>query len=312
MAASSAESTVTSARKQAGNLIRQARVDANLTQVVLAKELNCSQPKINKIETGKSRIKQADLEKVIAVCQVDERTARELRELVTNDQQGKMRSGQRPLRTDAGSLELVPEYFREFTDLEPTAWKVRAWHGERLPGLLQSEQYMLNLFKSNNRSDTVTQLMINRNKRKKVLRQESPPLFHYLLGEGALRRMPGGQDSLILLDQVEYLIQLMETFEDQLAISLVPFNARLAYVPNDFTIMEFVDGTTNFVYVEYPGGGQHLEDPGIYRACDRQLDELRGAALQRQETKAWFLDLAERCRRHRKSNGGPGVADLFR
>jgi transcriptional regulator with XRE-family HTH domain len=298
-----APETVTSIRKQVGILIRQARVNANKTQQMLAAELELSQPTITNIESGRTRISADSLRAVISFCRVDEQMARELWDLVDNDQRGRMPRGQRALRTRAGSLEFVPQYFREFTDLEPTAAKIRAWHGERLPGLVQSEQYMLNLFKSNNRSQrSVSQLMISRNRRKRVLRQESPPLFQYLLGEGALRRMPGGQDSLILLDQLEYLIRLIDTHE-RLAIYLVPFDAKLSYVPNDFTIMEFVDGTTNFVYVEYPGGGQHLEDREIYEACDQQWDELRGAALQRQDTKDWFTALALSCRAEGESTG---------
>ncbi|HJP72636.1 MAG TPA: helix-turn-helix transcriptional regulator [Pseudonocardiaceae bacterium] len=291
--ADAAPETVTSIRKQVGILIRQARTDAKLTQTMLADELGLSQSTITNIESGKTRIAPGNLRKVIVACRVDEHTARELWDLVGNDQRGRMPRGQRALRTRAGSLEFVPQYFREFTELERTAAKIRAWHGERLPGLLQSEQYMLNLFKSNNRSDrTVSQLMIGRNQRKKVLSQDSPPLFQYLLGEGALRRMPGGPDSLIMLDQLEYLIKLIDTHE-RLAIYLVPFDAQLSYVPNDFTIMDFVDGTTNFVYIEYPGGGQHLEDREIYEACDQQWDELRGAALQRQDTRTEFVKLAK-------------------
>ncbi len=291
-----APETVTSIRKQVGILVRQARMTARMTQTELATELGLSQPTITNIEAGKTRIKPGSLRKLIACCHIDEHTARELHDLVDNDQQGRMPRGQRALRTRAGSLEQVPHYFREFTELERTASKIRAWHGERLPGLLQSEPFMLNLFKSNNRSEqTVAQLMMRRNERKKVLRQESPPLFQYLLGEGALRRLPGGRDSLITLDQLEYLIRLIDAHE-RLAIYLVPFDAQLSYVPNDFTMMEFVDGTTNFVYIEYPGGGQHLEDREIYESCDQQWDELRGAALQRQDTRAELVRLVEKYR----------------
>lgn len=299
--ATSEARTVTSIRKQVGILVRQARIDAGLTQTELASALGCSQPKITKLETGQVQIKRDDLTKIISSCRIDDHMARELWDLLDSDQRGRMRRGQRALRTPARSLEMVPRYFREFTDLEPTASKIRAWHGERLPGLLQSEQYMLNLFKSASRSDqTLSQLMISRNRRKRVLEQSSPPLIQFLLGEGVLQRMPGGPDSLILLDQLEYLIRLIDT-HDRLAIHLLPFDARLPYVPNDFTIMEFVDGTTNFVYVEYPGGGQHLEVPEVYLACDRQFDELRGAALQRDETRARLAQRAEQCREHRRA-----------
>src|SRR5580698_1383031 len=107
--------------------------------MALAEELGMSQSTITNIESGKTRIAPVNLRKVIARCRIDEHTAHELWELVDNDQRGRMPRGQRALRTRAGSLEWVPRYFREFTELERTASKIRAWHGERMPGLLQSE-----------------------------------------------------------------------------------------------------------------------------------------------------------------------------
>ncbi|HEX4225281.1 MAG TPA: helix-turn-helix transcriptional regulator [Pseudonocardiaceae bacterium] len=285
--------TVTSIRKQVGNLVRRVRDRERLTQTELGKMIGLSQSTVTNIESGRTRIKPAHLELLISCCHVADDTARELRDLVNDDQQGKMRGGQRALRTRGGPLELVPSHFREFTELEPTASKIRGWHGERIPGLLQSEHYMLNQFKFYNRSgDTVPQLILGRKERKKVFTQHSPPLIQFLLGAGSLRRVPGGPNPLIMQDQLEHLIWLMDEYR-LLSIHLVPFDAKLAYVPNDFTIMEFRDGTTNFVYVEYPGGGQHLEDWEIYKESDQQWDELRGVALERQETYAEFVKLAK-------------------
>jgi transcriptional regulator with XRE-family HTH domain len=301
--------TITSVRKQVGILITRVRKDASLTQQDLAKALSCSQAKVNKLEKGKSQLKQDDLRAILTACHVAPEAEAELRELVSNDRQGRMPRGQRALRTPAGPLDLVPQYFREFTELEPTAHTLRAWHGERVPGFLQSEPYMINQFRSTNRStQTVTQLMITRNRRKRVLDLEHPPRHQILLGEGAFRRVPGGHDLLILRDQLEYLVRLLDRYP-QLSIHMVLFDARLAYVPNDFTIMDFVDGTTNFVYFEYPGGGQHLEDRAVYDACFQQWDELRGAALQRLETRNWFADLAADCRRQLERCSARDVGD---
>ena len=68
----------------------------------------------------------------------------------------------------------------------------------------------------------------------------------------------------VALDQVQYLIQLMESHPD-VSIHILPFDARLPYVPNDFTIMRFTDGTPNCVFVEHVAGGQKIENEAHFK-----------------------------------------------
>src|SRR2546428_580098 len=83
-------------------------------------------------------------------------------------------------------------------------------------------------------------------------------------------------------DQNEHLMELDR--RQRVYVHVLKFNARLAAVPNDFTIMRFPDRTRDFVYIEHSAGGIYLDDQKDFQLFVDAWDRLRGAALERQET----------------------------
>ena len=267
-------STVTSRRRQLGNEIRRARIAAGMTQQDVAELLGCGQGKVNKIESGAVAVKSADLRRMLDAFGVPESEADVLLDLARS-------SGGRRSQW-SGYRSAVPQWFRTFTDLEPAASEILSYHGERIPGPLQSEHYMLTQF-TENRATEVTSLMRNRLDRKQVFELERPPYYRFVLGEGAFHRMPGGSNASVGLDQVEHLLDLEQRYS-RLFVHVLPFGVRLPFVPNDFTIMRFSDGTKDFVFVEHVAGGLYLDDEDDFELFVDAWDRLRGAALERHET----------------------------
>src|SRR5437764_4596534 len=218
-------STVTSRRRQLGNELRRARSTAGMTQQEVADLLGCGQGKINKIESGAVSVKLADLKRMLEAFEVSKTESEMMMELArTGGQRGQW----------SGYRSAVPHWFRTFTDLEPAAAEILSWHGERIPGPLQSEHYMLKQF-GEARATDVTALVRNRLERKQVFDLKRPPYYRFILGEAAFRRMPGGPSPSVALDQVQHLLHLEKTYA-RTFIHVLPFDTRLAYVPNDFTI----------------------------------------------------------------------------
>lgn len=279
-------STVTSVRLRLGNSIREARLAAKMTQEDVAALLDCTQGKINKIETGVVSVKQADLDIMLAAFKIGPAEAQRLREMAdSSDQRGNW----------SGYRSLVPTWFRSFTELEPTASEILGWHGERIPGSLQSEHYMLTQFTEAEVTD-ITGLVRNRRDRKRVFNLKNPPSQRFILGEAAFLRMPGGPNPGVALDQVQYLLELMSTYP-RAAIHVLPFSARLAYVPNDFTIMRFTDGTANCVFVEHVAGMSKISDEAQFQQFVDAGDQLRGSALEKKDTIEFLYRLAARFRK---------------
>lgn len=275
--------TATSLRIRLGNEIRSARLAAGLTQVEVADLLGCKQGKINKIEDGTVGVKQVDLEMMLEAFHVGAATAELMRELAaSSDQRGEW----------SGYRSAVPAWFRTFTSLEQAASEIFGWHGERLHGALQSEHYMLTQFKAAGNTN-VTELVRNRRDRKRVFELKPPPSHRFILGEGAFRRMPGGPNPGVALDQVQHLIDIAETHPD-VSIHVLPFDARLPYVPNDFTIMRFTDGTPNCVFVEHVAGTVKIENETQFKQFVEAWDQLRGPALEKTQTLDFLRDLAAR------------------
>jgi transcriptional regulator with XRE-family HTH domain len=275
--------TATSLRIRLGNEIRSARLAAGLTQVEVADLLGCKQGKINKIEDGTVGVKQADLEMMLGAFHVGAATAELMRELAaSSDQRGEW----------SGYRSAVPPWFRTFTSLEQAASEIFGWYGERIHGALQSEHYMLTQFKVNGNTN-VTELVRNRRDRRRVFELRPPPSHRFILGEGAFHRMPGGPNPGVALDQVQHLIQLAEKYPD-VAIHVLPFEARLPYVPNDFTIMRFTDGTPNCVFVEHVAGSFKIENETQFKQFVEAWDQLRGPALEKNQTLDFLRDLADR------------------
>ncbi|WP_216213415.1 helix-turn-helix domain-containing protein [Amycolatopsis aidingensis] len=275
-------STVTSRRKQLGNELRHARAAAGFTQQQVANVLGCTQGKVNKIESGAVGVKLGDVRAMLEAFGVLGEEAETLMGLA------RAAAGQRGQWS--GYRSVVPHWFRTFTDLEPAATEIMTWHGERIPGPLQSEHYMLKQFTEFGATD-VTSLVRNRLDRKAIFDQQQPPYYRFIISESALRRAPGGHAPAVMLDQLEHLLELER--RSRVYIHVLPFGARLAAVPNDFTIMRFPDRTRDFVYVEHCAGGLYLDDIKDFQIFVDAWDRLRGAALERHETRQFFKELAE-------------------
>ncbi|AXB45769.1 helix-turn-helix domain-containing protein [Amycolatopsis albispora] len=278
-------STITSRRKQLGNELRHARNAARMTQQAVADVLGCTQGKVNKIESGAVGVKLGDVRAMLDAFGIVGDEAETLMNLA------RAAAGQRGHWS--GYRSVVPHWFRTFTDLEPAAAEILTWHGERIPGPLQSEHYMLKQFTEAGATD-VTSLVRNRLDRKAVFDQQQPPYYRFILSEAALRRAPGGHSPGVMLDQVEHLLELEK--RARVYLHVLPFEARLASVPNDFTIMRFPDRTRDFVYIEHSAGGLYLDDVKDFQLFVDSWDRLRGAALEHQDTRQFFKELAEHYR----------------
>lgn len=278
--------TVTSRRRQLGNELRHARAAAGLTQQDVAALLGCGQAKINKIESGSVSVKLSDLKQMLEAFGVNDTDSEMLIELA--------RSGGGKRGQWSGYRAAVPHWFRTFTDLEPAATEILSWHGERIPGPLQSEHYMLTQFRQA-RSTDVTALVRNRLDRKHVFDLHHPPYYRFILGEGAFRRMPGGPNPSVALDQVQHLLELDQRYP-KTSIHVLPFDAKLSFAPNDFTIMRFSDATRDFVFVEHAAGGIYIEDEQDFELFVDSWDRLRGATLERDESVEFLERLASEFR----------------
>jgi hypothetical protein len=223
------------------------------------------------METKLVRIDPPDLEKLIELYGVPADKAAELRRLAELDQQNG------PARTKYSNPMAG---FSELTDVEPEAREIRCWHSERLPGPLQSEMYILKQHEPLlTDPDAVTRVLRERTARTKVFTVPDPPRYRVILSESSLHRMPGGRTTQMVVDQVEHLLKLMNTYE-QLELRILTFDADILYVDSDFQHLMFdKPWLCEFVYIEYPGGARKYKTPHELAECREHWEALSAAAL---------------------------------
>ncbi|MGH3910839.1 MAG: DUF5753 domain-containing protein, partial [Pseudonocardiaceae bacterium] len=191
---------------------------------------------------------------------------------------------------------LVPRYARKYMDLEQVATEILSWHEMRIPGPLQSMHFMLRQFNTAGKVDVAPYLR-NRERRRKLFHQPELKRYHCILAEEALRRAACGLGPSTARDQIDHLLAIndpndpRELADARTSVSLLPVDAAIPHLENDFSILRFTDPGNSFVYIEHVAGAQYLDSASaVEKACAAWQDVAR-AALDRKSTKGLLLKL---------------------
>lgn len=280
------------ARRELAALIKAARreriVDGRgLSQAALAALMGCTQGKIQKIEAASVKIEPENIEQVIEHLGVSSATARRMRQLVAMNAVGEPWSGERAL---------VPRYARKYMELEQVATEILSWHEMRIPGPLQSTHFMLRQFNTAGKVDVAPYLR-NRERRRKLFHQPELKRYHCILAEEALRRAACGLGRSTARDQIDHLLAIndpndfRELADDRTSVSLLPIDAAIPHLENDFSILRFADPGNSFVYIEHVAGAQYLDSPNAVEKACAAWQAVARAAPDRQRTKELLLKL---------------------
>lgn len=269
-------------REQLGELVCAAREARDWSQARLGERIGGSQSKITRIELGKGATKVSDIEKIIDALGPDAHTAEEMLRLAKAAPRGKYWTGRRGK---------TPKHTRRLVEVEREARAIRAVHGDRMPGLLQSDMYMWRQAGLTHNIDRMTDEISNRVERKKIFDLDPSPHLHYILSESSIRRKVHGCTATAL-HQIRELIALGDRYPE-LCIRILPFDADIDFVPVDFTILEFADSKRDLVYVEYATGAAMPAKPADLATYNALWEKLDAAALSREHSRAFLVRVKE-------------------
>jgi transcriptional regulator with XRE-family HTH domain len=262
--------------------LRALRVAKGLTQQQVAAFLRCTQGKINKIETAQNDVKPKDLNRLLEVYgPTDDQLAR-INRLRVLPEPGLTSTGRGPL---GAYVRMVGE--------ESQASVVLAMHSERIPRPLQSDHYRLK--QCHLIGDTTPQatLLFDRDDRATIFTDpDRTSLYRVLLSESALHRMPGGRTPGLVIDQAQYLLDLMER-HSRLSVQIVTFEADLPFLDADFTVLKFANGKKDIAYVDSHVDAQRIS--GTLRVTHREKywHRVHQAALDHADTKKFLRNLID-------------------
>jgi transcriptional regulator with XRE-family HTH domain len=243
-------------RRRLRTELRTARLDSNLTQDQVAKAMDWSLSKMNRIEKAKTGISTNDLKALLPLYRItDKKRTQELLDLA----RAARRHGWWQEYSD-----VAPGRLLELIDYESAASTVHQFETTFVPGILQTEEYasaILQEFHSGNMPDENVRMLVElRTRRRDLLVGAEAPKFSFVLDESVVHRVVGSPAATS--KQFRHLVSTAEL--PSVTIQIVPFTAGLhPGLGGAFEVVGFDDtDDENIVYFEDQRGDFIGEDPG--------------------------------------------------
>jgi transcriptional regulator with XRE-family HTH domain len=234
--------------------LRKARSDSNLTQEQVAKAMEWSLSKMNRIEKAKSVISINDLRALLLLYSItDKQRTDELLEMAREVARAR---GGRYDQWWRRYNEVAPARLLELLDYESAASAVSQFETIFAPGILQTEEYasaVLQVFYDKDSSaERVDALVDLRTRRRDLLTSPEAPTFSFVLDEPVIRRLVGSP--AIMRGQLQHLVNMADL--PNVSIRIVPFSAGLhPGMKQPFELIQFADTSdANIVFLESPRG----------------------------------------------------------
>ena len=254
-------------RRRLRTELRTARLKKGLTQEQVAKAMEWSLSKMNRIEKAKSGISANDLKALLPLYDItDKEQAEELAALARAARQAPWWRRRYSDVAPAGLLDLI--------DYETAASAVSQFETMFVPGILQTEEYasaVLQVFYGEKSSDErVAALVSLRTKRRDLLTSENAPNFSFVLDESVLHRLVGS--FAVTSRQLRHLVEVAEL--PNVTIQIIPFTSGLhPGMSGPFEVVEFEDTPDeNIMFLEGPRGDFISDDP---KETDSYLEAFR-------------------------------------
>jgi transcriptional regulator with XRE-family HTH domain len=227
--------------------LRRLRRESGRTVEDVHQELEISQPKLSRIESGRQEIPQRDLIALLTIYGAPERI-RELTEL-------------RRVAREPGWFQEYGVENGTYVDFESGASAVKSFDPLLIPGLLQIEPYAREVIRAHTfDTDDVEGYVNMRLERRKLLDADHAPKVWSVIGEAAVRTVVKSRD--VMARQLEHLLTLSQ--HPRVTIQLLPFDSGAhPAMDGGFSILEFSDAEDmTLVYVDRATGSTWAERPG--------------------------------------------------
>lgn len=267
------------ARIQVAATLRRMREQAGVTREHAATELYCTTSKIGDIETGRSRMRPAELEKLL-----DLYGARGAERDLLIETARDARSRRRRSRSEPS----IPVGEQRFFDLEAQARSLTFFSPELLPGFLQTDEYARALLEWGGQlsaSEIDSRLALRVAQRKIMTRSDPPPPACWcILGEAALRSCVGGP--VVMAAQLEHLLERMAALR-HLVIQVLPLGSGVhGSMGVTRTLLMFDPPAGDILHVDTEVRSVYFDGPTEVVQAAYMVNLLKAKALDRDESRA--------------------------
>src|SRR6266540_1683061 len=238
-------------RMLVGSQLRRLRVQSGISREEAGARIRASEWKIHRLENGQVGFKERDVVDLLALYGVTDPA--EVEAVLDLARETK----------DTGWWhhygDLLPPWFRAYVDLEQAATLIRAYEGQFVPGLLQTDDYMRAVMGGalDETPDETDRRVELRLARQALLTRPGPPRLWAVVDEGALRRPVGGPR--VMRAQLDRLIEYSRL--PSVVLQILPFGAGAhPAMVGAFSILRFADDDLpDVVYLEHLTGAMYLD-----------------------------------------------------
>jgi len=265
-------------RRRLRNELRAARQDQGVTQEQVAKAMEWSLSKMNRIEKAKTGISANDLKALLRLYDITDKSRTE--ELLA------LARASRQTPWWRGYADVAPSTFLELIDYETAASSISQFEPMFVPGILQTEGYALAVlgaaYGEGSPVERVPALVDLRTRRRELLSSKGAPLFSFTLDEAVIRRLV--DSPAVMSHQLMHLVTLADL--PNVTIRVVPFAAGLyPGMKGPFTVIEFDDEPDEDVaFLEGPRGEFISDDPQEAKGYLETFNRISQLALGKPES----------------------------
>jgi hypothetical protein len=233
--------TVEVKKRRLRTALRQARLDAGMTQKAAADALVWSISKIVRIEQGTVPVAPSDVRVMLQLYgKTDPSAVQELADLA------------KKAREDKGWSTFSDVLSQESLELfgnEPAAKVIYKYEPSVVPGVFQTQEYARALLRAlGNSEEQIERRLEVRTQRQQLLESPTRPELDFILGETALSRAVG--DEGIMREQIRHVLDLAKL--DGISVLLLPLAAGAHRgMGGAFTVLQFDDPLlSDLLYLE--------------------------------------------------------------
>ncbi|MDT0318470.1 helix-turn-helix domain-containing protein [Streptomyces millisiae] len=274
--------TPTERQRRLGSELRRLRMAAGMSAERAAGLLGVDRGRLSNMESGQRGISEERLRTLVCNCDcTDERYVEALVQMAT--------AGPGWWEPFRGSL---PQGMLDIAELEANSPRMRVWNMVHIPGLLQTSDHALAVFRLAIPSlpeHEVALRLAHRTQRQQILLGEAPPQYLALIHEAALRMRFGTPD--VVRGQLAHLIDMSE--RDNITVLVIPFES--GGFPSAGQAVLYVEGRVpqlDTVQVDSSHGPDFLHAESQLAKYRAQLDWLQELALTPGPSRAFIREIA--------------------
>jgi transcriptional regulator with XRE-family HTH domain len=266
-------------RRQLGRYLRELRNQSRMTIKLAAEQLEWSEPKLWRIETGQTSLRSLDVE---AMCRIYGAPAELTRALMGLARETKARGWWHAYG------DVIPDGFDVYIGLEEAASELDWYESELVPGLLQTEDYARTVITADNPgvdADEIDRRVHVRVARQALLRRPAaPPELRVVLNEAILRRPVGGP--AVMARQLRHLADAAQLPSVSLRVVLFSAGFHQGILSGPFVILRFPrngdgrDSEPPTVYADGFTGELYLDKPAEISRYEPAFSSIWAAALE--------------------------------